>query len=291
MAAESVINMVTRFESRVEASQRQVAWEINKNMDPLVASSHMTNTQLQQLNEVINALVTRIDRQVIAQPPRFENQNDRPVDQFLPQQVGQPKRGAQPHPMVNGPRPVAPIPPQVHPVEQGVNGHQQPRWRNHDQPNGRPPHFQPQVLPPQAANPGGQKGHNPWPNVPFQNQVPPMVMTREQLAEVIQEQYGPALKRATRPTFRHPFPDWIDRMDLPQNFRVPNFATFSGEDNQSTLEHIGRFTLKCGPLSNNDWYKMKLFSNTLTETTFKWYLNLPPNSIHTWQQMQDVFHD
>ncbi|XP_059639357.1 uncharacterized protein LOC132281700 [Cornus florida] len=283
MAAESISNMVTRFESRVEAPQRQVAWEINKNMEPLVASSHMTNTQLQQLNEVINALVTRIDRQVIAQPPRLENQNDRPVDQFPPQQVGQPERGAQPHPMVNGPRPVAPIPPQVHPVEQGVNGHQQPRWRNHDQPNGRPLHFQPQVLPPQAANPGGQEGHNPWPNVPFQNQVPPMVMTREQLAEVIQEQYGPALKRATRPTFRHPFPDWIDRMDLPQNFRVPNFATFSGEGNQSTLEHIGRFTLKCGPLSNNDWYKMKLFSNTLTETAFKWYLNLPPNSIHTWQ--------
>ncbi|XP_059639172.1 uncharacterized protein LOC132281486 [Cornus florida] len=80
-------------------------------------------------------------------------------------------------------------------------------------------------------------------------------------------------------------------MDLLQNFRVPNFATFSGEGNQLTLEHIGRFTLKCGPLSNNDWYKMKLFSNTLTETAFKWYLNLPPNSIHTWQQMQNVFHD
>ncbi|XP_059671163.1 uncharacterized protein LOC132316708 [Cornus florida] len=36
---------------------------------------------------------------------------------------------------------------------------------------------------------------------------------------------------------------------------------------------------------------MKLFSNTLTETAFKWYLNLPQNSIHTWEQMQDVFHD
>ncbi|KAJ4962951.1 hypothetical protein NE237_022890 [Protea cynaroides] len=62
----------------------------------------------------------------------------------------------------------------------------------------------------------------------------------------------------------------------------------SGETNQSTVEHIGQFTVQCGEAGANDFLKMRLFANSLSDTAFEWYINLPSNLIQTWQQMETL---
>ncbi|XP_059668841.1 uncharacterized protein LOC132313923 [Cornus florida] len=97
-------------------------------------------------------------------------------------------------------------------------------------------------------------------------------------------------RRGGRPTYRKPYPEFIDEVEFPRNFRISEFATFNGEGEQSTLEHISRFTVQCGKAAANPWLKVRLFPNTLTGYAFRWYSNLPANSIQSWQQFEDLFH-
>ncbi|CAL9016664.1 unnamed protein product [Prunus brigantina] len=53
----------------------------------------------------------------------------------------------------------------------------------------------------------------------------------------------PEARRGERPTYRKPYPAYIDQIPLPPGFKVPNFTLFNGEDpHASSVEHIGRFS-------------------------------------------------
>ncbi|GKU85792.1 hypothetical protein SLEP1_g414 [Rubroshorea leprosula] len=63
-----------------------------------------------------------------------------------------------------------------------------------------------------------------------------------------------------------PYPDYIDRDNpFPRGFKVPEFTLFSGDASQSTIEHIGRFTIQCREASGDDFLKLRLFPSSLTE--------------------------
>ncbi|XP_020412833.1 uncharacterized protein LOC109947305 [Prunus persica] len=95
-----------------------------------------------------------------------------------------------------------------------------------------------------------------------------------------------------RPTYRKPYPTYIDQIPLFPGFKVPNFTLFNGEDpHASSVEHIGRFSVQCIAIENNLLLKLRLFGNSLSEQAFTWYTSLPPNSVQTWEQMENVFHD
>ena len=64
----------------------------------------------------------------------------------------------------------------------------------------------------------------------------------------------------------------------------------NGEENQSTIEHIGKFTLQCREVRNNDVLKLRLFLHSLSKTTFTWFINLLAISIHTWVEMENQFY-
>ncbi|KAF3434658.1 hypothetical protein FNV43_RR21743 [Rhamnella rubrinervis] len=113
----------------------------------------------------------------------------------------------------------------------------------------------------------------------------------EAVDRLIEEQVGPTYRRISRPVYRRPYPEAIERMELPRNVRYSDFTLFSGEENQSTIEHIDRFTIQCGEAAANDFLKLKLFANSFTSSTFTWFINLPANSIHTWQEMERKFHE
>jgi hypothetical protein len=49
---------------------------------------------------------------------------------------------------------------------------------------------------------------------------------------------------------------------------VPEFSKFSGEDDKTTLEHVGQFILQCGEASANDAIKLRMFLLSLSGTTF-----------------------
>ena len=101
------------------------------------------------------------------------------------------------------------------------------------------------------------------------NQTPVDV---DAVREVVQELYGPGLKQIGRLEFRKPYPDAINRDNLyPRGYRVPKFTLFFGEEGQSTLEHVAKFTIQCGELTNYENFcnfKLRLFPNSLTGSTF-----------------------
>jgi hypothetical protein len=66
---------------------------------------------------------------------------------------------------------------------------------------------------------------------------------------------------------------------------------FSGEDGKSTLEHVGQFILQCGEASANDTLKLKMFPLSLSSIAFTWFTSLAPNSIFTWAQLEQKFHE
>ena len=71
------------------------------------------------------------------------------------------------------------------------------------------------------------------------------------------------------------------------------FSLFSGEDGQSTLKNIARFTVQCVGLANYEnfyHFKLRLFPNSLTGAAFTWYTTLPRNSIQSWSEMERQFH-
>ncbi|GKU90775.1 hypothetical protein SLEP1_g4728 [Rubroshorea leprosula] len=157
--------------------------------------------------------------------------------------------------------------------------------------------------------PPGRKGnvgphHQPYLRDFFQPQVPPaqsvqrglqnhptQLFNRDQLIDLVQETYGPALRPLVRPAYRKPYPDIIDHENpFPRGFKVPEFTLFSSEVGQSTIEHIGHFTIQCGEASGDDNLKLRLFPSSLTRTALTWYLNLPQNSVYSWRQMEDLFH-
>jgi hypothetical protein len=43
---------------------------------------------------------------------------------------------------------------------------------------------------------------------------------------------------------------------------------FSGEDDKTTLEHVGQFILQCGEASANDVIKLRMLLLSLSGTTF-----------------------
>ena len=58
------------------------------------------------------------------------------------------------------------------------------------------------------------------------------------IADVIQNQFGLKSKEQSY-LYRHPYPEWFDHVALPARYRVPDFSKFFGQDDVSTIEHVG----------------------------------------------------
>jgi hypothetical protein len=57
------------------------------------------------------------------------------------------------------------------------------------------------------------------------------------------------------------------------------------------LEHVSQFILQCGEASANDVLKLRMFPLSLSGTAFTWFTSLAPNSIFTWAQLEQKFHE
>jgi hypothetical protein len=91
--------------------------------------------------------------------------------------------------------------------------------------------------------------------------------------------------------YQKSYPNYYDQLPYPRGYRVPEFAKFSGEDGKTTLEHVGQFILQCGEASANDALKLRMVHLLLSGTAFTWFTSLAPNSIFTWAQLEQKFHE
>ena len=74
-------------------------------------------------------------------------------------------------------------------------------------------------------------------------------------------------------------------------WHVPEFTKFNGDDSRMTWEHVSQYILQLGEASFNDALRVRLFSLSLTGTSFSWFSSLAPNSIRNWSQLEHKFHD
>ena len=57
------------------------------------------------------------------------------------------------------------------------------------------------------------------------------------------------------------------------------------------MEHIGQFIIQYGEASTNDIYKLRLLPLFLSGVAFTWFISLPPNSVFTFADLEQKFHD
>jgi hypothetical protein len=72
---------------------------------------------------------------------------------------------------------------------------------------------------------------------------------------------------------------------------MPDFVKFSGDDNRTTWEYISQYTAQLGQVGTFNSLKVHLFSLSLTGTAFAWFYSLANNSIDSWDQLEQKFHD
>jgi hypothetical protein len=64
-----------------------------------------------------------------------------------------------------------------------------------------------------------------------------------------------------------------------------------GDQGNSTREHIDQFLAHLGELADTEAFRVRLFSLSLTGTAFTWYAMLPSNSILSWGDLEQKFHE
>ena len=64
------------------------------------------------------------------------------------------------------------------------------------------------------------------------------------------------------------YPMSFDTVTYPTGFRLPEFVKFNGDDSKSTFEHIRQYLTQLGEAGSINELKVRLFSLSLTGTTF-----------------------
>jgi hypothetical protein len=122
--------------------------------------------------------------------------------------------------------------------------------------------------------------------------LPPTAIdiVREEIAEAFRDKLRVSMIPGGQ-SYQKPYDTRFDYHPYPQGTRITKFAKFLGEQGKSTHEHIGQFLAQLGELANAEAFRVCLFSLSLTETAFSWYATLPPNSIYSWRDLEQKFHD
>ncbi|XP_050889188.1 uncharacterized protein LOC127094389 [Lathyrus oleraceus] len=94
-----------------------------------------------------------------------------------------------------------------------------------------------------------------------------------------------------RPNYTSPLSEYILQAEAPFRTKIPKFTKFYGYTTESTVEHVARYLIEVGDMSNNESLRIIFFPSSLTENAFTWFTTLPQSSIHTWNQLERMFHE
>ena len=91
-------------------------------------------------------------------------------------------------------------------------------------------------------------------------------------------------------SYKRTYPEWYDLVTLPTNYRLPEFAKFTGQDSTSMIEHVSRYLTQLGVASVEDAHQVRFFSLSLSGPAFTWFSSLLVNSIANWANLEKKFH-
>jgi hypothetical protein len=112
----------------------------------------------------------------------------------------------------------------------------------------------------------------------------------QKMANVLQNQFGLKPKNQGQ-VYTPPFPEWYNRVALPHKVKPPeDFTKFSGQDDNSTVEHIARYLMQLGEASTDEAFRIRYFPLSLTGPTFTWFASLPAQSNCSWKDLEQKFH-
>jgi hypothetical protein len=112
----------------------------------------------------------------------------------------------------------------------------------------------------------------------------------QKMADVLQNQFGLKPKMQGQ-TYTPPFLEWYHRVVLPPRVKPPaDFTKFSRQDDTSNVEHIARYLMQLEEASADEAFRVRYFPLSLTGPAFTWFTSLPPQSISTWKDLEQMFH-
>lgn len=62
-----------------------------------------------------------------------------------------------------------------------------------------------------------------------------------------------------RPNYTSPFSEYILQAEAPLRTKIPKFTKFAGDTTESTVEHVVRYLIEVGDMSNNESFRIKKF--------------------------------
>jgi hypothetical protein len=113
--------------------------------------------------------------------------------------------------------------------------------------------------------------------------------TVDQISAILRDQFSILPKRRAI-GYTKPYPSEYDLIPLPPKYRLLEFTKFSGLEGSSSIEHVSQYLAQLGMISVSDPVRVRFFSQSLTGSAFGWYTSLGPDSIRTWQQLEEQFH-
>ena len=129
-------------------------------------------------------------------------------------------------------------------------------------------------------------------NTPRQEQSASMAslsvqQLQDMITNTIQSQYGGSSTSSL--TYSKPYTKRIDNMRMPNGYQPPKFLQFDGRGNPK--QHIAHFVETCENAGTQGSLLVKQFVRSLKGNAFDWYIDLEPESIDSWEQLEREFLD
>ena len=78
------------------------------------------------------------------------------------------------------------------------------------------------------------------------------------VTEMMKNQFGLKPKGMTF-SYKCPYLEWYDLVALPTNYRLPEFAKFTCQDNTSIIEHVSWYLTQLGEASIEEAHRVRFF--------------------------------
>ena len=105
------------------------------------------------------------------------------------------------------------------------------------------------------------------------------------ITNTIRGQYGGPSQSTLM--YSKPYTKRIDNLRMPVGYQPPKFQSFDRKGNPK--QHVAHFVETCNNVGTDGDLLVKQFVRSLRVNAFNWYIDLEPECINSWDQMEREF--